>query len=133
MTIGAKIKEVRTHFGLTQKKLAEKSGLAEITIRQYENGKREPKIEALLKIANALDVAVVVFLDESLGVEETNDLMTRQRACDMGMSEELATHLENGEINILHLYRQLNDIGQEEAESSVFKLTRTPKYQKDKN
>lgn len=132
MTIGAKIKEVRTHFGLTQKKLAEKSGLAEITIRQYESGKREPKIEALIKIANALNVAIVVFLDESLEVEETNDLMTKQRACDMGMSGELTTLLKNGEIDILHLYRQLNDIGQEEAEIRVFELTKIPKYQKDK-
>lgn len=56
MTIGAKIKEARTRRGLTQKKLAEKSGLAEITIRQYENNKRQPGAEQLGKIATALDL-----------------------------------------------------------------------------
>ena len=33
---------------------AQKTGLAEITIRQYENNKREPKIETLQKIENAV-------------------------------------------------------------------------------
>lgn len=34
--------------------MAQKTSLAEITIRQYENNKREPKIETLQKIENAV-------------------------------------------------------------------------------
>ena len=46
MSIGENIKNIRMQKGLTQKQLAEKSGVAEITIRQYESDKREPKIIA---------------------------------------------------------------------------------------
>ena len=41
MSIGKRIREYRKALSLTQKELAEQSGTAEITIRQYENGKRQ--------------------------------------------------------------------------------------------
>ena len=41
MSIGKRIQEYRKALSLTQKELAEQSGTAEITIRQYENGKRQ--------------------------------------------------------------------------------------------
>lgn len=56
MTIGERIKEVRKEKGLTQKKLGELSGIAESNIRKYENGKQNPKIETIQKIASALEI-----------------------------------------------------------------------------
>ena len=41
---------------MTQKQLAEKCSMSESTLRQYEIGYRNPKIETLIKIANALGV-----------------------------------------------------------------------------
>ena len=58
MAIGDRIKEQRKNYGLTQKQLAEKIGVAEITIRQYELGKRQPRIEQLHAIASALGVSM---------------------------------------------------------------------------
>lgn len=58
MTIGERIKTFRKKVGLTQKQLADKCEVAEITIRQYESGKRQPRIEQLQKVAAALDVQV---------------------------------------------------------------------------
>lgn len=63
MTIGERIKDYRTSAGLTQAQLAQKSGLAVGTIHQYENNKRQPRVEQLKKIANALNVPVDVFVD----------------------------------------------------------------------
>ena len=63
MTIGERIKDSRTIAGLTQAQLAEKSGLAVGTIHQYENNKRQPRVEQLTKIANALNVPVDAFVD----------------------------------------------------------------------
>ena len=57
--IGENIKSIRKEKKITQKELAEKCNLATITIRQYENGKREPKYETLSKIANALNVSIL--------------------------------------------------------------------------
>lgn len=64
MTIGEKIKEYRKKVGFTQKQLAAKCELAEITIRQYESGKREPSFERLFLIAEKLHVSVTDLIDE---------------------------------------------------------------------
>lgn len=58
MPTGKKIKEIRMKKGMTQKKLGELCGIADANIRKYENGKQNPKIETLQKIANALDVDI---------------------------------------------------------------------------
>ena len=64
MTVGQSIQKARKNAGLTQKELAEKAGLATITLQQYERGVREPKIETIKKIAAVLNVSVADFLDE---------------------------------------------------------------------
>ncbi len=58
MEIKDKIKSLRKANGLTQKQLAQKSGIAEITIRQYERGDYEPKFEQLQKLAEGLTVPI---------------------------------------------------------------------------
>ena len=60
MEIGQSIQEVRKKAKLTQKELAEKVGIATITVQQYERGVRTPKIETLQKIAQALNIDVGV-------------------------------------------------------------------------
>lgn len=61
--IGQAIKENRIKKGMTQADLADKVGLATITIRQYENGTREPKLEVLRKIALSLGVSIYSLVD----------------------------------------------------------------------
>lgn len=60
MEIGQSIQEARKKAKLTQKELAEKVGIATITVQQYERGVRTPKIETLQKIAQALNIDVGV-------------------------------------------------------------------------
>ena len=55
MTVGEKIKEARKKKGYSQKELAEKLNCGYQNISQWETGKRKPKYENLVKIANALD------------------------------------------------------------------------------
>lgn len=63
MAIGKQIKIQRKRQHLTQKQLAEKTGIAEITIRQYEAGKYNPKINALNKLCIALDCKITDLID----------------------------------------------------------------------
>jgi transcriptional regulator with XRE-family HTH domain len=49
------IKEIRKSRGLTAKELGELVGKAESTINLYENGKREPDFETLLKMSEVLN------------------------------------------------------------------------------
>lgn len=65
--IGKKIRKARKAAGLTQAQLAEKSGVAAITIHQYEAGKRQPRIKQLADITAALNLSVdslITFEDE---------------------------------------------------------------------
>ena len=54
MELSERIRTARQFHDLTQKELAKRAGLSEITIRKYEKGERKPKIEQLRKIAEAL-------------------------------------------------------------------------------
>lgn len=56
MTIGERIKTIRKEKGLSQQALAKKTGLAKITISDYEAGKYVPRKENIIKIASALGV-----------------------------------------------------------------------------
>ena len=61
--IGHQIKEARKKAKLTQAELAEKVGVATITIRQYESGKRFPTdISMWDKLSCALGVNALYFL-----------------------------------------------------------------------
>lgn len=56
MTTGEKIRTLRKELGLTQRQLAEKSGIIETTIRKYESGAQNPKLNNLQRLATALDI-----------------------------------------------------------------------------
>ena len=54
MDLGDKIKSARTKKGITQKELAEKTGLTERTIQRIENHEVEPSVYSLNKISEIL-------------------------------------------------------------------------------
>lgn len=58
---GAAIRSFRKYRNMTQKELAQKTGIAEITIRQYEKDKYQPKFDKIKRIAQALDVPTYYF------------------------------------------------------------------------
>ena len=78
MTIGENIKTVRKQKGLTQKQLAERTGLATITIQQYEADKYEPRPDNIIRIAKVLEVAPYE-IGGSLLWDELSDLETLQK------------------------------------------------------
>ena len=62
MEIGELIKEARKEAGLSQKALADSLGISQQNIAQWESGKRNPKINSLLKIAFAIGLPYTAFL-----------------------------------------------------------------------
>lgn len=56
--IGRRIRQERSKQRMTQEKLAELAGLKESYIGQIERGAKNPSLESLIKIANALGVTV---------------------------------------------------------------------------
>lgn len=116
MTTAEKIKFYRTGLSMTQKELAEKTGISEISIRKYEAGERNPKPEQLRKISSALEIGENVLIDidlKNIQLETVGDLasilfMLKER---LGMSlvnninetdeEGIKISFENHEANEL--------------------------------
>lgn len=64
MSIAANIKKLRKQNHMTQKQLAIKSGLAVITIQQYEAGKFNPKPDAVMKLCVGLNCKITDIIDD---------------------------------------------------------------------
>ena len=130
MSISENIKTLRKEKGLTQKQLAEKTGLAVITIQQYEAGKYEPKNTNLLKLAKVLDTTGEKLLGEELPFDlllpdenPDNCLIPVRTLTDIG--------LDLNEHKLIGDYRLLNKAGKSEAIKRVEELTEILKYRKN--
>lgn len=62
MLIPGQIKAARALLGLRQVDLAEKSGIAEITVKALERGNGDPRISTIEKVRKALENAGVEFM-----------------------------------------------------------------------
>lgn len=120
MSTGKKIKQFRKDKGMSQKQLSQETGIAEITIRQYEAEKYQPKIDKLRIIAAALGVYIGE-LDPDWSQIPFDDI-----------EDDLKRDLSLDEQGILQDYRTLNETGKDEACKRINELTEIPKYQKDK-
>lgn len=57
-SIGGRIRKARTSAGLSQNRLAQRTGLTVVTISSYELGRYQPRSVVLPKLAEALGVTV---------------------------------------------------------------------------
>jgi transcriptional regulator with XRE-family HTH domain len=58
MVFADRLRELRSKATKSREELAQASGLARGTIRDYEQGKRKPTLESAAKLADALGVSV---------------------------------------------------------------------------
>lgn len=161
MPTGAKIKEIRKRKGLTQKQLGDLCGIADANIRKYENGKQNPKMETLQKIADALGVPLLEFIDDDLvdaaiwlDGDSEEELITKKINAIMNNSslsieektkkaDELSAQLQIIEDfhfkNVSNAYNykisqymnELNYTGKSKALEHVQMLTKLPEYRQD--
>ena len=69
--IAEQVTEQRKARGLSQKELAELTGTTQSAIARLESGGRPPRIDTLLRIAEALDCELIVELRPRTKPEET--------------------------------------------------------------
>ncbi len=67
------LRELRKARGLTQAKLAEKSGVSRVLIAKYEIGDICPGAKTLLKLSDALDVSTDSILKNPADINDKND------------------------------------------------------------
>ena len=128
MTVGEKIRKTRKQKKMTQNTLAGLTGLAAITIRQYEANKYIPKIENLSKIAQTIR-------EYDTDDDVWNSLI---KTNDGKLHQEIETKIINcnfqlnGEQRlILSLFDALNADGKKEALKRIKELSFIPAYSSD--
>lgn len=135
ISIGKNIKKVRKKRGLTQKELAEKCGLAIITIRQYETEKREPNSTNIFKIADALNVPAIVFVDDKYCdefFEENNlDYQGNDLAYYMKILKEMKVKEQRLTNTLLTYFDLLDDKGKNKVIDYVKDLSLIQSYRKE--
>ena len=63
---GSDIKKARKATGLTQEELATKCKISVMTIRRYESGKRQPRLETVMAIKKALGIDEMDLLAQAI-------------------------------------------------------------------
>lgn len=92
--IGFLIRNFRTAAEMTQKELADKCGLNESTIRNYELGNRYPDEATLLNIANNLGVSFYALSDQDVA----NIFSALHVLFDIEWAYGLCPTMKNGEV-----------------------------------
>ncbi|MDY6367573.1 MAG: helix-turn-helix transcriptional regulator [Clostridia bacterium] len=67
-----RLKEIREELNISQKELAEKLKVSPTNVYNYENGRTEPSIDMLIKIADLLNVSI----DYLVGRSNENELLS---------------------------------------------------------
>jgi transcriptional regulator with XRE-family HTH domain len=85
MTLGEKLKKLRTDNGLTQDELAEKIYVTRTAISKWETDKGYPSIESLKAIASFFSITVDELLssEEILAIAKENQKQTEKDFCDL--------------------------------------------------
>lgn len=114
---------------MTQKELSERLGTSQQNLAQYENGKRNPKTQTLIKIAKALNIPVSELAEPmtiayDYHIFENSDSNTEQWIEITGSTNPQHT-------KILDYFNALNVVGQKKALKQMELLSEMPEYQKN--
>lgn len=141
MTVGERIQKARKQAGMKQSDLAEKLGIATITIGQYERDKRQPRLEQLEAIAKALGVSTAYLTGEikTLNIpvpEYPMHIPSKEQIEQMTQTEKeyssfrLLADVDPEELKKRYddNYDKLNKLGKVEAVIRTSELTRLHEY-----
>lgn len=103
-----RIKELRLEKGLSQRKLAEETGISQQSLSFYEKGDRRPKIETWQKLADFFDVPVSYLqgLDDSRDVNQISffKISSYDDALEKCLSKKERDELSDIENKIIKVY-----------------------------
>lgn len=75
MSFAERLQELREDRGITRKDLAAKLNITVSALGMYEQGRREPNLEMLVKLADCFDVTLDFLVGRSFNDEETKNII----------------------------------------------------------
>lgn len=134
--IGERIKHARQIKGMSQETLARAIGSTKSTISKYELGHREPSLDTIQRIADALRIEFFDLVVPTGDQASVDGLLTEvEDAKKRGLrvvwkNDNLYLTAPSKEQKILLAFDKLNAKGREVAVKRVEELTEIPKYQR---
>lgn len=129
MTTGQNIKAARKKAGLTQKELAQKLGLSFQSIAQWENDLRNPKLDTIKRIADALcvdwyDLIVPSSKDEERKLKYIKSISNKEDDSLAGAEQMYNDILvQEKQLDIIKTYMSfLNESGKNAAEQLILSI-----------
>lgn len=134
--IGERIKHARQIKGMSQETLARAIGSTKSTISKYELGHREPSLDTIQRIADALRIEFFDLVVPTGDQASVDGLLTEvEDAKKRGLrvvwkNDNLYLTAPSKEQKILLAFDKLNHTGQRIAIERVEELTKIPEYQR---
>lgn len=134
--IGERIKHARQIKGMSQETLARAIGSTKSTISKYELGHREPSLDTIQRIADALRIEFFDLVVPTGDQASVDELLTEvEDAKKRGLrvvwkNDNLYLTAPSKEQKILLAFDKLNAKGREVAVERVEELTKIPEYQR---
>ncbi len=98
MDIGYQIKMNREQCGLTQKELADRIGVTAATITRYEQNKREPKYDVLIRICDVLNIGINNLFQEEININNYEKVLVNKIIEAKTIKELLKLSFLNNEL-----------------------------------
>lgn len=119
---GKRIRSLRNEKRYTQQQLAKKAGIGLNTLRRYEANERQPNLDKLNKIVNALGISMNDFIFEGILLDEIE------------LTDEYYEHLAQKERKEISLkLEKLNYNGVKRANENITDLLKIDEYTKPDN
>lgn len=103
-----KIKTYRKLKNMSALELSEKSGINLSTIKKYETDGRNPKIEQIQKIADALEVSIFEFLD--IEIKSISDILSLLNKMNDSTSMNWNIDDKTGKVSLSFEMSELNKV-----------------------
>lgn len=129
MSFGENLKKIRKEKNITLKELAEKLEVTSPNISQYEHDKRNPSLKMILKFAAALNCSIEELIpDTSLEEYGLYKEFNYIYGGNIIKEYEKSIGVNDDEMKLLKLYRNLNDKGKSKAIEYIKDIMSNPTY-----
>lgn len=119
-----RLKELRDSLGLTQAEFGKSIGIAKSTYNNYETGIREPKSDFWIAVAQKYGVTI----DYLMGFSDNPCSASVKEKSTRTVCDTSADELNDAELHLLALFRDMNSEGQEKLLDLADDLVASGKY-----
>lgn len=119
-----RLKELRDSLGLTQAEFGKSIGIAKSTYNNYETGIRDPKSDFWIAVAQKYGVTI----DYLMGFSDNPYPISARKKSASIVEDTPDDGLNDTELRLMTLYRELNPEGQEKLLDLADDLVASGKY-----